>query len=187
MKEIMKFAILLLLPLSTLSQEALDTIVWSAERPLRFADFKANSDSRKKDVELSYLAITTSQITIETIVYNDSIEIQVLSLFYCDSSWMKKESLKLLSHEQGHFDITEIFTREVKKSFSKIKFDQLTNEKIEEIFEVQYRANIAHNLEYDKETGHGVLSDKQKFWKESIATRLNNLYAYSGRSIIITK
>ena len=41
-----------------------------------------------------------------------------------NKSWVRYKSDYVLSHEQGHFDITEIFARKLNKMMSEYKFDK---------------------------------------------------------------
>lgn len=85
------------------------TILWNKDRKLIVEDFKGST------IQRPFQAATYSSIEYSIIkrVYRKGFNIEVKSRFFGDQSYFKRsESDSLvLTHEQLHFDITEIYAR----------------------------------------------------------------------------
>jgi len=95
-----------------------------------------------------------------------------------DQSWVKtgKESLDLLKHEQGHFDMGIICQNEIIEQFKKavlLKMDY--QQKLKNIFSDILTKYIMMGLKYDKETDHFKNRDNQKKWDDFFATQLTGI------------
>src|SRR5690349_8815741 len=84
-----------------------DEIRWQESRKLTFDDFKGDiprvtpwAASTSSEIHFGYE--TTNGLLTHVVVY---------ASFNPEKSWIKKRLPAVLSHEQLHFDITEIFTR----------------------------------------------------------------------------
>lgn len=107
----------------------------------------------------------------------------VRTYFYPDLSWVKpeKRSSELLSHEQLHFDITELHARKLKKAmkYYKLPEQHKIKKELEKIYrDVEFSRKQMQEL-YDRETGHGQNSEAQKKWKAFINSELKKLDAFS--------
>lgn len=93
-----------------------------------------------------------------------------------DKSWMKLNMIKsqellieLLSHEQGHYDINEIFAIDLKNKMSAICFDKNKYKaEIDSAFKVMNRYYDSLQLAYDTQTGNMGNRDMQARWKQKI-------------------
>jgi hypothetical protein len=95
------------------------------------------------------------------------------------------ESRRLLNHERGHFNMTEIYAREGRMLISKIKvksFNEVYKEiqKIAKIIDERRKEN-----KYDEETEHGKNKEKQAEWDKKIAERLKELEQYKDIAVVI--
>ncbi len=99
-----------------------DVIIWSKDRKLKWEDFQGIPDTKSK-----HIALTNSigyQKTDPMINENGKQfefklgNIKTYALFRKSGSWVKESVLNtpnqdvILEHEQGHFDIGEIFRRQ---------------------------------------------------------------------------
>lgn len=84
-----------------------DSIVWKANRPLKWNDYKAKPDTN------SIAAAYTNSGFVRTWSARDyKLYTVMVTNFNPCLSWRKGEaSARLLAHEQLHFDITECFKR----------------------------------------------------------------------------
>jgi predicted secreted Zn-dependent protease len=91
-----------------------------------------------------------------------------------------------LNHEQGHYDITEIFARKMRQELSikkyrrknvQVKIEAIMNKYIEKKNECQDK--------YDIETNHSLNTDSQKKWTEYIRSQLIDLLKYSNPNVTI--
>ncbi len=85
----------------------------------------------------------------------------------------------ILSHEQLHFDIGELFARKLRLEFanSKINVDNVEGQ-AETIFQkVQLEYNSFQRM-FDIDTQHGTKAEKQSKWELKVAEELKSLEKY---------
>src|SRR5690625_3492554 len=108
---------------------------------------------------------------------SDIKDILVVAIMYKYDSWVKEKKELLLNHEQIHFNITELYTRKIRKDLQKYLDDNKSHE-------LDSIAKIYHCLEdefwetqflYDKETNHSKNTVEQKKWDRKI-DRLLQVY-----------
>lgn len=109
-----------------------DIIIWSKNTFLNWSDFKAEvnpaafEDSSSK-IKFHYTWVVDSEMIGEEIYFVIS-NIQLITQFLRHLSWVRLQnsSLKLLTHEQGHFDLAELlkpmFVEQIKNKFKDLKF-----------------------------------------------------------------
>lgn len=155
-----------------------DTIHWSSDYKLKWKDFQGipniNSDVK---------AISSLQIEY-SIASNDSNSFwQVAVFFEKSTSWALGKSKNLLAHEQGHFDIAELYARKIAKAFTKAR----KVEELDTIFEILMAEYEITTKLYDKETNFSIDVEKQKNWSNKIKTKLKELYSYRGKRGYVKK
>jgi len=168
-------------------------IVWTAEARLRFEDFQGTADPA---VSPERVAMTAASLSWG---YGYALErgngrcfyritnIDVEAIFNRQDSWIRPghETHRVLEHEQGHFDITQLF---------KLKLEALTREligvrracegaSVEEASDFTEREarravsavadkiwseHVAAQETYDDQTHHGTVPDIQAEWLEAI-------------------
>jgi hypothetical protein len=104
--------------------------------------------------------------------YIDSVK----TIFDCKKSWMKKEAMsdQLLTHEKIHFDIAEVFVRELKEKYDSLSILEITKKETYDKItsEVMEKKNLM-DQEFDKDTNNGQYHLKQVIWEEKITNLLN--------------
>ena len=183
-----KFCIILiiLLPLSGygLKKEiSVEKIYWNKDYLLTWNDFLGQPLLSSKNGAVSYIVVDPHY------EYKSGIlTVEVRSYFNSSKSWSKekKQTIKALKHEQGHFDIAEIYSREFKKAAKESKFR--TNNVKNKMAKINQRINLEHikcqDL-YDRETNHHLNEAAQLNWNNKIAMRLEDLEEYSEPNLII--
>lgn len=157
-------------------------IYWTNSKRLSWDDYLANPDTQ----DTSNLALTYYGIACSMKTKKDSVAITVRSLFDKSKSWVKPADRtdSLLMHEQGHFDITEIYSRILKKTLQETSFKKAV---LSADFNQLYKMNAVNlNAEqgiYDEETDHGRIALKQTEWEKKIKERLLELKSYHGDKI----
>lgn len=172
-----------------LAREALEhakaggQFAWDATRPLTWSDFRA-----RPHAGLFKAAETVSTVTYLIGCLGPETRFTVLTTFSTMESWVRPDvradpaaSDAMLRHEQTHFDITELFGRELRRALgaegglcphdlarARALFDSLST------------ASRQLQDRYDRETGHGTLPDRQAEWSQAMVARLASLEAYSG-------
>lgn len=154
-----------------------DTIYYQFDKKLRWEDFKG-----KVPEDHSGSAVTASGFAFfSTMVIdgnNAELTIYVHSFFSKLGSWKRTRinSAYHLTHEQHHFDITEIGANEFVEELRKAKFTiNNYSRQINKIFDSVYKKNIALQQEYDKETKNSINHDQQLKWNERISSKMDKL------------
>ena len=155
-------------------------IEWTNKRRLTFQDFKAKP---RADADASFGAETDCGFGFQ--IYASLLggtTINVKNIFKCKSSWIRPEAsnrAELLEHEQAHFDLSEIYARQLRKRLaeSKTHVFSLAQEANGIFNEIQGQYSERQVL-YDKETKHGLDKIAQARWKAAIANELDELKAY---------
>ena len=149
--------------------KAQDTLHWSSKDTLTWDDFKG-----KPNLSSSHLAISSTGISYSLHYADSSCIFKVAAFFNKSNSWRKPSAdLKVLKHEQGHFNITEIFARKLEAALQQLKPDRDTIKKTID----QLAANIINDKneyqkKYDLETGFGTNNLMQQKWEQVIQAQL---------------
>ena len=92
----------------------------------------------------------------------------------------------ILQHEQGHFDITELFARKLAKELKEYKFNpRKYQDDVSKIYKKLMDEKEEYQNKYDKETDFSRNKEQQAEWLEKIKDELDELdeYANYGSSI----
>lgn len=170
------FLFILLVPAVLFSQQGSENLLgedenllkWSATRKLTWDDYKANPVS-----ESDAAASTTTLLSIEYNITSSNFSYKIKSRFSKNRSWGLHKTNYILRHEQGHFDIAEVFARKLHKKMGEYKFNKKTFQKdLKKIYdEVTEEKGKIQNL-YDEETNHSINKKKQAEWLKMIEVKL---------------
>jgi hypothetical protein len=158
-----------------------DEIYWSPDKVLSWRDFQGIPN-----YGCGYSAITSSGIEYDCQAKGDCFTITVRSEFFKKESWVKAIAMDSggLKHEQGHFDIAEVYARKFRKAISETSFSSLNIKyKLKNLYTINTNAWGYEEELYDKETEHHKNRTKQYLWNERIASELKELKNYSSPSI----
>ena len=153
-----------------------DSVLWNADAKLTWADFKGKVDSGS-----SFIAVTVSGIQYKLRFDNRGLSDSVFAVFYKAESWVKSPTEKALAHEQGHFDITEVFARRLRKRLEEFvpKRGSLGHQ-LELLYDEVEAAREAEEQLYDQQTGHGSNAVRQGEWEVRIQKDLKELEAFAS-------
>lgn len=174
-------AFLILIFLSFYTFSAAQKIVWTENRKLTWSDFKSSISNQKDKDIVAYTNCGIKYTVLKTKTGN--LKIIVQAIFDSDKSWKNSEliNMKILNHEQRHFDIAEIFARKIKQeTLKKIKTKQDFDIYFNGIYKRIYAEYLEFQKEYDEATKRGVNSDKQKVYDLKINQLLGSLKAYKN-------
>ena len=148
---------------------------WNAAHKLTWSDYKANPNPGSDAA-----ASTTTYLAIDYNISSTNFSYKIQSLFSKTRSWGLHKTPYILSHEQGHFDIAEVFARKLHKEMSEYKFNKKTYQKdLQKIYnEVTGEKEDVQN-EYDRETRHSINKEKQAEWLKKIAKMLEEYEDYA--------
>ncbi len=167
---------LMALPFVGIAQDRNEELVdWSPSNRLTWNDYKADPDR-----ESGAAATTTTYLGINYNISSNSFSYKIYSRFSKDRSWGLHKTAYILSHEQGHFDIAEIFARKLNKRMSEYHFNKRTYDKdLSGIYNEIVDEKEAMQNEYDDETNHSINKPKQEEWLKKISMMLDDLKDYA--------
>lgn len=145
-----------------------DTINWTPDYQLTWQDFRGPVDPASRGVAATHSGL----ISNASLAPDNTVRITVRAVFLRSSSWVKQEgrTADVLRHEQGHFDITEIYARKANDAFSNHTFTRKNFDKdVGRIFNKFVEESNRLQQQYDLETNHSINEVKQKEWNEKIA------------------
>jgi hypothetical protein len=102
-------------------------------------------------------------------------QIIVFNKFYTNKSWVRGDAKlpEILEHEQGHFDLCEIYTRKLRARITGFDLDKSNARQA--LYDIYYSINgeyEARQQRYEDETTHGVNEREQKRWTATIEREL---------------
>lgn len=163
-----------LLPLVGLAQDN-DYIDWSAARRLNWDDYLARPNSQSDAA-----AITSTALGMEYHVKNNVLTFSITCKFSKTRSWVKSKTAHILGHEQGHFDITEIYARKLAKELSEYKMNPRTYQQdLDKLYKKIMKDKEKFQNEYDDKTDFSRNKEKQAEWLLKIKDELSDLNEYA--------
>jgi hypothetical protein len=155
-----------------------DGIKWTLNTQLTVQDFLGKPISNSQHSAESFIGISSSCTPM-----NDSVIIEIDAVFHRNKSWIKKnnDTSRVIPHEQGHFDLGEVFARKLRKELSEHKFKKKNLTKYVNETVGYYNGLLTKEQDvYDTETNHSINEAKQKEWLDKIKKELTELDAYSS-------
>lgn len=151
-------------------------IKWSATNRLTWNDYKGtpqeNSDAA---------ASTATYLSMEYSVKDNKLKFTVSGAFNKNKSWVLVKNDHILSHEQGHFDIAEVFARKLYKSLSEYKFNKRTYQKdMAKIYNTINKEKEAAQNKYDDETDYSRNKKAQAEWLIKIKNMLKEMETFAN-------
>ncbi|MBS1653697.1 MAG: DUF922 domain-containing protein [Bacteroidetes bacterium] len=154
-----------LTPVFALAQNNKEEFInWSAKRKLTWNDFKGESVTGT-DVA----ALTSTYLGIEYHFENNKTNYQITCRFSKNKSWVAHKSDYVLKHEQGHFDITELFARKLNKAVGElVKKKNVKQSEFSSVYKKLMKEKTELQNEYDTETDNSRNKVKQEEWLKKI-------------------
>lgn len=152
-----------------------ETISWKANERLSWNDFRGGIPQNARAAATTASGITYRFSTSGTRDYIE-VDFKVDTYFYPDKSWYQPELCDevILSHEQLHFDISELYARKLRKELSEAKY---TSKNIKSKVRAMYRKNNEalndFQNQYDRATNFSRNREQQAIWNEKIRSILN--------------
>ena len=149
---------------------------WQKNKPLIWDDFKAPVNKNS-----SAAATTATHITANFSKKNNIVSFKIACQFSKYDSWAVSKTAYILSHEQGHFDIAEIYTRKLYKALSHhVKTFPGNINDLNIIYQNIMDQKDSFQKLYDLETKHSIDKVKQEEWLLKIERLLNELEEFSN-------
>jgi predicted secreted Zn-dependent protease len=164
MKFLLTYTLLILSAVAYTQTSGEEYLKWSASKKLTWNDYKAQPRTNTDAV-----ASTTTVLSIDYKFSTNSFGYKIESRFSKTRSWGLHKTDYILSHEQGHFDIAEIFARKLHKQMSEYNFNRKTYQKdLKKIYEEITEGKEEMQNDYDKETRHSINKQEQAEWLKKI-------------------
>ncbi|MFI5185558.1 MAG: DUF922 domain-containing protein [Chitinophagales bacterium] len=170
----------LFLPILAICQND-ESIEWSSNKRLSWDDYLA-----KPTASSDAAAITSTAIGIEYHVRNNTFSYSITCRFSKTRSWGKFKTAYILQHEQGHFDITEIYARKLARELKEYQFDpQKYQDEVNRIYKRLMNEKEECQDKYDKETDFSRNKEKQAEWLEKIKEELQETAEFANYQSLI--
>lgn len=158
-------------------------IYWSDDYDLVWTDFEEIPERYSEHAAFSVVGYE-SKFNMN----NQRYQANIRTYFSKNESWSKSWVSVLLLHEQGHFDLAELYARKFRKrvfnamemeDISVSKFLQMNDEAMAQLEKAQ--------SEYDKATNYSMDYRAQLQWAEQIKEQLKELEAFAKPEIIVSR
>lgn len=169
--------VILAFPLALRAQSPKEELInWQAGRKLTWNDYYG-----KPDPASDAAASTATYLGIEYSFSNNNFNYKITCSFSKNKSWVRYKNDFVLSHEQGHFDITELFARKLNKAMSEYHFNRNTYRKdLDKIYQDILDEKDNMQDQYDHETNFSRNKEKQIEWLKKIEKMLGELKEFAN-------
>lgn len=175
--------IFLWVPSVPFAQESEEFIYWSEDYKLKWTDFDMLAERFSE-----HAAFSVTGFESEYEFTGQQFEAVIKTFFNKSQSWSKSWTSTLLLHEQGHFDLAEVYGRKFRKEVkAKMETGSLTPEKFEEINDQIVEALEEAQKQYDEATNLSMDYRSQLEWTNRILEQLNALRDYADPKIIVQR
>tara|TARA_B100000809_G_scaffold245063_1_gene271649 strand:+ start:2449 stop:2991 length:543 start_codon:yes stop_codon:yes gene_type:complete len=151
------------------------TISWSESKKLNWTDFKAQVEPH-----IDAVAVTASGITFSfSVNQSDSKFVDFNAVakahFYPEQSWYFKGKVDdyILAHEQLHFDITELYVRQLRYNISRLHLSQNIKQELRDAHEQANKNLSVMQNDYDTQTDNSISKEQQVSWSKLVKTKLD--------------
>ena len=175
MQKLLTFILLTISLVSFSQNKNEELITWSKDKKLTWADYKG-----KVKTGTDAAASTATYLGIEYNFTGNGFDYKITCSFSKTRSWGLHKTDYILAHEQGHFDIAEIFARKLNKKMGEYKFDKDSfKDDLKIIYQSIALEKDAFQNQYDDETDHSIKKEKQAEWLKKISDLLKEFAAFS--------
>ncbi|HEX2607885.1 MAG TPA: DUF922 domain-containing protein [Flavisolibacter sp.] len=153
-----------------------ELIPWTLTRRLNWEDFLCEPQRHTDAV-----ASTSTSLGIAYQVEKGELTYHITCNFSKNKSWGLLKTDYILAHEQGHFDITELFARKLYQELSAYEFNKKTYRKdVNDIYMKIVREKEDMQAAYDGESDHSRKKKTQYEWLDKIDQMLDETAPYAA-------
>lgn len=158
------------------SQEVQEAIPWSSERRLSWKDFKGPIPPDAVPAATTASGISY-KYSANLLHHEVKLDYEVRAYFYPNESWYKPNVCDdlILSHEQLHFDISELYARKMRLILSRTSFTEDVKAEVRQIYEDILKELSDFQEKYDWETNFSRNRPAQLEWNARIAEALSRI------------
>ncbi|MGB5236783.1 MAG: DUF922 domain-containing protein [Flavobacteriaceae bacterium] len=153
------------------SQE--EEIPWSVDFRLKWSDFRGQARENSRIAAVTASGISYRFSSVERDGYYE-VKYEVSTFFYPEKSWYQPQKCDdlVLSHEQLHFDIAEIFSRKMRRTIDNTQFTENVKAEINAIYRKTIEELEVFQDRYDTETNYSMNRAAQLRWNKEIKEAL---------------
>ena len=150
-----------------------EEISWDPSIQLSWQDFKGQPEKNSRIAAVTASGISYRFSSHERDGYME-VEFEVDTFFYPNQSWYQPHMCDeiVLSHEQLHFDISELFARKMRKQLENTRFTKNIKKEIRSIYQAIIKELSAFQDLYDRETDFSRNREAQLRWNKEIREAL---------------
>ena len=161
------------LALPSLAQQSSRLLEWKKGALLEWGNFKGKADP----ADMVHAAVTYAGIEVKI----DNVEFLsghttfiAKGVFDQHQSWAHPErrDSRVLSHEQIHFDIAEVYARKLQQKLNSQKIRKQDREKVKKLQQLYTQAQLATQSRFDEESLHGLNTSVEQAWRRQIDQEL---------------
>lgn len=154
-------------------QEIEEGVLWNPNIRLTWADFKGKVPPAAVPAATTASGISYTY-SANLLHHEVHLDYEVNAYFYPNESWYKPEVCdeNTLSHEQLHFDISELFARKMRDRLERTSFSDDVKAEIRKIYKEILEELKDFQDQYDWETNFSRNREKQMEWNQKIAKAL---------------
>ena len=170
------FGFLFLFNFSFAQQEETSEKIWDDKNPLQAADFKLKTSSNSS-FALFTLSYNLSGLDFMTKNFNKKVK----NIMLTDASFIDLENVEYaLAYQQILFDISEVYARQLRKSFLENRWKLAGNIAIAEEFSDSISTEMSkERSRFEQESKNGNDRDVMKTWKQNVDQRISALAPFS--------
>ncbi|HVG12571.1 MAG TPA: DUF922 domain-containing protein [Flavisolibacter sp.] len=159
----------------TRTKEDKEFIPWTEERLLTWDDFQSKPQRRSDAV-----ASTSTSLGLTYKLTSGALTYDITCAFSKAKSWGTLKTDYILAHEQGHFDITEIYARKLHHALAAYKVKSKTYQQdIARIYQQTVKEKEHLQQLYDNQSDHSRNKKVQANWEEIIDALLAETRPYA--------
>jgi hypothetical protein len=158
-------------------------IQWRPTQPLGWGDFQGMPRPAGREGALSEIGQISGSACA-----GSQLQFGVLAVFVPRDSWVlpsvaadPRQSAIALSHEQTHFNITEIIARQLRRTFLTVEHPcAMSASERDALGSAAANEELVVQTRYDGETNHGLDREAQERWRSWAVAQLDALAAYAA-------
>lgn len=157
-------------------EENEEFIPWVGDRRLSWEDFYSEPHTGTDAV-----ASTSTTLGVSYQIVDTTLSYHITCNFSKVKSWGLLKTNYILAHEQGHFDITEVFARKLHKALQEYHFNPDTyKEDISAIYQSIVKEKEDMQEAYDGESDHSRQRKVQYEWLQKISDLMQETEPYAA-------
>lgn len=180
----MKTFITLLLTVGTIAVSlAQNELTYDKNRRLEWDSFKG-----QPDMNSWASAMTATLIKLNMTSNSKGVRVTVECVFVPSKSWVKPDhkDYVLLLHENGHFQLRELYARMLRKELKELKINSKNaGRKIKRLYAKYHKKASRTNRKYDKQTNFSRNKNAQTKWYAYINQELKRYESHAGTTLFL--